>query len=1033
MKKLLLFLCCIVMLAGRLMAQDRVVTGTVTESNGTPVTSASILIKGTNRGTATGVDGTFKISVPADAKTLVVSGVNLQTLEINISKKTSLGLITLQPANKSLDEVVVVAYGTSKKSDLTGSVATVSGAQLADKPFSSLDKTLQGNVPGMQVASTSGAPGSSTAITIRGIGSITASSSPLWVIDGVIASTADVSVNTTTANPLSALNPDDIESISVLKDAASASIYGSRGANGVVLVTTKKGKQGKTHLNLVAEVGANSDAWHPSNKPTNTQQAQTLLRQAVINANKATDNASADAYLTGPNYGLPADYASQYANWHDLVTRTGNQSQLNANLNGGNEKTQFYASAGFFSQDGTTIATSFKRYNGAFSINHKASDIFNFSATVNGSTASQRTPSNGGFFSNPVGAYYFLPPWYTPYNADGSLKYNDPQGEFPLGGGSGWNPLVTSAWDRNSLVQTSLKGNVTGEARILPNLKFTSRYAAEYFDISEDQYQNPFYGDGYSNGGSATSDYSRVFDYTWSNFLDFKQTLNADKDFYFDLKPGYEASQYNLYNLQASGSVFPLTRQLQWLASAATPTTTLAIPVGSGSISYFGIGDINYKNRYLFSASFRRDGSSVFGKDKLYGNFYSVGGSWNINEESFLQHSELISILKLRSSFGTSGNQNGFKLYSSQPLYSYGAGTGYAYNYTGQTGSALSNGGNPNLTWEKNRIFNVAVDFGLFKDRLSGTVEYYDRLTYDLILAVPNSYTSGLINPATNGPTQNGNVGRMTNKGIEFTITGKPIVTRDFNWTVSFNISHNVNKVTALFQDKPIPSSNGLFNYTVGHDLLTYYLRQWAGANPDNGTPLWYTDGTHKTTTGNYSSAALALNKSASPKYFGSFTNSFSYKGITLDAQFYYNFGNYVFDTWGTYTNSEGLYNSNTNQMSHELQAWQKPGDKTDVPQIIDGGNNNSYRSSTRFLYKGDYIRLRNLQLGYTLPASLVQKAHIGSISIYVRGTNLWTFGVTKNIPFDPESGIFSSGTANAGNLDVYIPKTITGGIKIGF
>lgn len=1036
MGKFSLILCCIAMFAGRLMAQDRVVTGTVTESNGTPVTSASIIIKGSNRGTATTIDGTFKISVPPNAKTLVISGVNLQPLEINIGKKTNLGFITLQPANKSLDEVVVVAYGSAKKSTLTGSVVSVSGAQLADKPFTSVDKTLQGSVAGLQVSSLSGAPGSATDIRIRGIGSITAGASPLWVIDGVIANTTDVSVNTTTANPLSALNPDDIESISVLKDAASAAIYGSAAANGVILVTTKKGKAGNTHLNVVAELGQNSDAFHPSNKPMNTQQAATLLRWGVINANLAGDNASADKYLID-TVGLPPDYATTNTNWHDLVGRKGNQSQLNVSLSGGNEKTQFYASSGFFLQDGTTLATDFKRYNGTLSINHKASERFNFSTTLSGSTATQHTPTNGGAFSNPVGAYFFLPPWYTPYNKDGSLKYNDPQGEFPLGGGAGWNPLITAVWNKNSYVQTSLKGNVTGEAKILDNLKFTSRYAAEYFDITEDQYLSPFYGDGYANGGTASSDYSRVFNYTWSNFVDFKQGLNADKDVYFDLKPGYEARQYNLYTLQASGSVFPKTRQLEWLASSATPTTAYALPSSYATNSMFALGDINYKEKYLLSASFRRDGSSVFGANKRYGSFWSVGGSWNINEEAFFKDWDKITLLKLRSSYGGSGNTQGFGFYTALPYYSYGTSQNpsspYSYNYTGQTGSALSNGGNPNLTWEKNKIFNIGLDFGFFKDRLTGTVEYYTRTTSNLLLSVPFSYTSGLINPATNGPTQNENVGSLQNKGIEFTVTGKPVVTKDFTWTVSFNIAHNANKVIALYQDKPIGSPNGMFDYTVGHDLLTYYIRQWAGANPADGTPLWYTDGTHKTTTGTYSSAQQVLNHSASPKVFGSLTNTFNYKGITLDAQLYYNFGNYVYDSWGRYTNSEGFFNLNTNQLTKELRAWQKPGDKTDVPQIIYGGNNNSYGTSTRFLYKGDYIRLRNIQLGYNIPAALLQKAHIGSLSVYIRGTNLFAVGVTKDIPFDPESGIFASGGTTGGNLDVFIPKTIAGGIKLGF
>jgi TonB-linked SusC/RagA family outer membrane protein len=1014
------------MFSGRLTAQERVVTGTVTEANGTPISSASISIKGSNRGIASGPDGRFSIAVTANAKTLLISGINYQTLEVDISGKTSLGNIMLQAGtSNNLNEVVVVAYGTARKSNLTGSVATVSGAQLADRPFTSVDKALQGSVAGLQAMSTSGAPGSSTDIRIRGIGSISASASPLWVIDGVIANTTDVSVNTTTANPLSSLNPDDIESVTVLKDAASTAIYGSLAANGVILVTTKKGKAGKTRLNVVSEIGKNSDAYHPSNKPVNSQQAQTLMRQAVINGGLATDNAGADAFITSPGgYGLPADYATTSTDWRHVVTRKGSQAQLNVNVSGGNEKTQFYASAGYFKQDGTTIATDFKRYNGNLSVTHKATDRINLAASISGSSAVQHTPTNGGLFSNPVGSVFFLPSWYTPYNADGSFRYNDPEGEFPLGGGSGWNPVITAAWDKTTLTQANFRGNVSGDIRILDNLKFTSRYAAEYYDVSEDQYQNPFYGDAYGNGGTAISDYSRVFDYTWSNFLDFRQSLNKDNDLNLNLKVGYEAKEFKLYTLQAAGNVFPQTLKLQWLASAASPTTAYAAPTSNSANSGFAIADINYKDRYVLSGSFRRDGSSVFGANKRYGNFYSVGGSWNANEESFLKDVDFISLLKLRVSYGETGNALGIGSYTALPVYSYGTSNTFSYNYTGQAGSALSNGGNPDLTWEVNKIFNVGLDAGLFKGRLTATVEYYKRTTSRLLLSVPFSYTSGLINPASGGPTQNVNVGSVENKGFELTLGGQPVVTRDFNWTVSFNIAHNTNRVTALYQDKPIAS--GRFNYTVGHDLQTYYLRQWAGADAATGVPLWYTaDG--KTTTKTYSAAPQVLNHSAAPKVFGSFTNTFNYKGISLNAQFYYNFGNYIYDTWGTYTNSEGLYNTNTGQMTKELRAWQKPGDMTDVPQIIDGGNANSYRASTRFLYKGDYIRLRNIQLGFTLPTALVQKAHLGSVTIYARGTNLLTFGVTKDLPYDPETGINSNG-----NLDVFIPKTITGGIKIG-
>ena len=382
-----------------------------------------------------------------------------------------------------------------------------------------------------------------------------------------------------------------------------------------------------------------------------------------------------------------------------------------------------------------------------------------------------------------------------------------------------------------------------------------------------------------------------------------------------------------------------------------------------------------------------------------------------------MKNSKLISLLKLRSSYGQNGNQ-------SIGNYTALATFGFGNNYTGNPGSALNNVGNPDLTWEKNAIFNVGLDFGLFKNRLYGTVEYYSRNTTNLLLGVPLSLTAGVPNG-----TQNRNVGAMTNKGYEITLGGKPIVTKDFSWDVSVNLSHNTNKVTALYLNNPVPYGPfGQFNITVGHDIQEYYMQQWAGVNTTDGTPLWYTDGTHTKTTGKYGEAAPSLSgKSASPKYFGSFNNTFSYKGLSLQVQLYYNFGNYIDDIWGSYNSSDGAYLGIFNQMTDELAAWQKPGDKTNTPKIVYGGNNNSFYTSTRFVYKGDYIRLRNVDLSYAIPKTLLKKAHISSLLLYVRGTNLLTLGADKHLPFDPEAGVSSEG-----NLNVYLPKTITGGIKIG-
>jgi TonB-linked SusC/RagA family outer membrane protein len=1024
MRKLLIFLCLAVLCLDQASAQNHVITGTVTDANGAPVAGASILIKGTKRGTTSGIDGTFRISVPAGTGALVISGVGLSHQEIDILDKTNLGTIALTTANKDLDEVVVVAYGQSKKTNITGSVATIKGGELADKPFTSVDKELQGAVAGVQSSSVSGQPGSNTDIVIRGIGSIQAGSSPLWVIDGVIATTGDLTSNTTTANALSGFNPNDIESVTILKDAAATAIYGSQGANGVILVTTKKGRAGKTAVNFSTEVGANSRAFQPKNKPMTTPQTQTLLREAVINAGLATTNAGADSAIVDPNgyVGLPDDYTATNTDWTKVVTRTGTQQDYNLSLSGGDQKTQFYMSGGYFKQLGTVLASDFNRYTGSLSLTHHANDQLTVGGTISGGATNQNTPQGSSAFLNPVMETYFLPSWYAPYNANGSFNYSTPpdySSDFVAGSGLE-NPVIISAWNVNNDKQNSFRGNVFGEYKILNNLKFTSRYSAEYFDISEHMYWNPLYGDGYTYSGYAFDSYRRTFDYTFSNFADYRGNLNSSKDFYFDLKAGYESHKISNSFLQAAGEAFPATLALQNLTSAATPLTAYADPTAASLLSMFSMGDINYKDRYVLTGTFRRDGSSVFGADHRYGDFYSVGATWNIIEEDFLKNSTLFSLLKLRGSYGTSGNQN-LGYYTALPTYGYGD------NYTGLPGSALNNVGNPNLTWEKEATGNIGLDWGLWKDRLYGTFEVYDRKTTALLISVPLSPTSGVSG-------QNRNVGAMTNKGEEITIGGRPIVTRGFIWDVSFNFSHNTNKVTQLYQNTPInqQSSTTPFNITVGHDIHDYYLKQWDGANPADGTPLWFTDGTHSKTTGTFADAALDLSgKSASPKYFGSFTNTFSYAGFSLTAQFYYNFGNYVFNYWGKYFESDGLYLGGYNQLSDQLSGWQKPGDKSNTPQVIlggAGGGTSSYGYSTRFLYKGDYIRLRNLQLSYAIPKSALKSAHIANLSLYIRGTNLWTTDVDKHIPLDPETGI------NSGNgFDVFIPKTITGGLKIGF
>jgi TonB-linked SusC/RagA family outer membrane protein len=1021
MRKLSL-LCSLILLCGQLWAQNRIITGKVADERGAPIANATVQVKGGNKGAATDDAGNFTISVGPKA-VLVISSVNFATQEVRDLSSIPL-VITLKPGKNDLAEVVVVAYGTQNKTNVTGAIASVKGSLIEDRPHTSIDKALQGAVAGVQVSSSNGIPGSSADIRIRGIGSLnSASQSPLWVIDGNVNTLqGDLTTNTTTANALSTLNPDDVESISILKDASATALYGSQAANGVIIVTTKSGKAGKTKVNLSTEIGRNSVAFsNDRNRPVNTLQYQTLLRQSLINAGYAADNTEADALIIDPTNGLGLDpnWTKTNTDWIKVVTRTGKQQQYNLSLSGGNEKTQYYASGGYFNQEGTTIATYFKRYNGSISVISKLTEQLTFRAGVSGSSSTQLAPPGGSAYSSPISDAFFLPPYYSPYNADGSLRYHDPEGQFAEG--SNYNPLVTAKWNKYQNQQTNFRGYVTGEYQIIPNLKFKSNYSAEYLDINEYSYWNPLYGDGSTYGGLGQANDRKIFNWTWTNQLNYRVNLTSAKDFYVDLLAATESHRQNNSYLQASGQAFPQTVQLIYLANAGTPTAAYNVPTAMALNSYFGNAVVNYKDRYVLSGSYRRDGSSIFAEGHKWGGFYSVGGSWNINQEEFFRDIPVISLLKLRGSYGGTGNTSGFNFYSALQTYAYNTA------YGGAVGSIPDNVGNPDLTWEKIYQTDIGLDFGLWRDRLNGSFDYYNKNSKGLLINVPLSPTAGF-SWNSNNTGQLMNVGSMYNRGFELTLTGRPIVTKDFTWESSLNISHNVNKVTKLYNKAPI-SYNTRFNISEGHNIYEYYTRKWAGVDPANGDPLWYTDTANKTTTNNSAIVPLMLTgKTAMPKYFGSFTNTFTYKGISLSAQFYYNFGNYIYSTWENYFSSEGQRLPGMGQLTNELRAWQKPGDHTDIPRIVFGGNKSSNRPSTRYLYKGDYIRLRDVTLGYSLPKAILSKAKISNLMVYVRGTNLLTLATDKNLGIDPELG--AEGIAN---LQVFMPKSVTAGIKVGF
>jgi TonB-dependent starch-binding outer membrane protein SusC len=812
--------------------------------------------------------------------------------------------------------------------------------------------------------------------------------------------TGDASRLQTTANLLSTLNPNDIESISVLKDAASTSIYGSRGANGVIIVTTKKGRAGKTKFRFDTEVGSSTTAYtNDKYAPLNAAQYFEIAREGLVNVGQTPTQITNT--LNGLGFGNGIDF-----NWLDGTTRRGTQQQFNLSAEGGNERTTFFTSGGYFKQEGTTINSQLERITAAIRLGHKATDKLTFNLNFNGGYVNQRAPLNGGAFGNPVLSSYFLLPSFSAYKPDGTYNLTS----AALGGLH--NTIALSELDKRFLREGSLRGNISAEYKILKNLTFKTSLAGDVQVLEEDQYNNPFHGDGQASAGRALSYYTRYMNKNWVNTLDWQQKINRDGDITLFTQIGYESQSSRGYFSSLQSQAFPLTLALTYPASGATPVTASATISDVTWVSQFASTNINYKNRYILSGSIRRDGSSRFGPNTKYGTFWSIGASWNVDREAFMQNIEFISHLKLRGSYGTSGNAN-IGNYDAPALYGFGS------TYNGQPGSAPTNVGDPNLTWELNKQFDVGIDIGILKDRVNLTIDFYKRRSDDLLLAVPLSPTSGF-GSATR------NIGSMENKGVEITINATPIRSANFNWTVDFNFANNKNKVLSL------PGGNDIipapFIIRQGVSIQQFYMREYAGVDPANGDPLWYTDATHSATTNNFSVAAqTVLDANSLPKYFGSLTNAFTYKGFSLEAQLYYNYGNYVRDTWGGYYLGAG-FGATFNKVQRIFERWTTPGQVTQIPRYITNGNKSFQSLHSFWLNKGDYIRLRNVQLGYSLPQGLLAKANITNAFFYVRGTNLWTWVKDKNLPFDPEQG-----TGSATNLNVFIPKTVTVGLNLSF
>jgi TonB-linked SusC/RagA family outer membrane protein len=986
-------------------AQTRTITGKITDQKtGAGIPGVSVSINSATRGTTTDAAGAFSITVPAKTFTLLISSVGYLSQEVPLSRGNTIA-VSIEPDTKALDEVVVTGYGTpQRRRNVTASIATVGGKDLENKPFTSVDQMLAGKVPGLIAPATSGQPGANVNIRIRGIGSISAGANPLYVVDGVIVNSGDISRMATTSNTLAGINPNDIEDVTILKDAQATALYGSRGANGVILITSKKGKTGKTKFRLDAEAGVTRIANRPdAARPLNADEWLTLFEEGLRNSGAA--QSFIDQQLADFGKGTNVN-----TNWFDLVTRQGQQQQYNLSASGGEGKTTFYISGGYFKQEATILGSDFKRYSLTTNFKHTVNDRLNFTMNLSGNNNVQNTPFAGGAFANPTGGIAFLRPTQNPYNPDGTFNINRASNTgFP----SNFNPLYLIANDQKRFSFFQLRGNITAEYSILRNLKFSTKYGVDLDNLEEYQFDNPFHGDARTVSGRGQAFYTRIFNWINTNQLTYSFSPDREKNFKIDALIAYEAQKSKEYDLSSQTTGFPPTAQLPLSTNGATVVNGRLAGTDYSFNSVLSTASVNYKGRYVLSGSFRRDASSRFSENNRYGNFYSVGGAWNIDQEKFFNFKS-VSAFKIRGSYGRTGNAN-IGNYAWRQTFGYGA------NYNGQPGGTFNTIGNSDLTWEGNAQYDIGLDAGFLNNRLTIVADYYKRISDGLLFADPLSQTTGFTSVTRN-------IGEMQNKGFELTVSGSPVKTKDFKWDLSFNIAFNKNKVTKLPGHKDIIDANLPFILREGYDYRTFFGRVYIGADPANGDPLWYKDSSHKETVTNRTLATREVlnGMSASPKAFGGFSTNFTYKNFSLGADFIFNYGNYVTDGWGFY-----LYDGVDpieQKYAINLKRWQKPGDITNVPKYIYQSTNNSSSFSTRFLQKGDYIRMRNITIGYNMDAKLASRLHIGSLNFYVRGTNLFTKTYDNDLTIDPEQGVNSSS-----NLDVYYSKTITVGLNLGF
>jgi TonB-linked SusC/RagA family outer membrane protein len=1048
MRKLVLLALCISLAISQIWAQaTRTVTGKVTDAQGNPVAAAAVQAKGTRIGTTTASDGTFKLNVPQNVTRLVISSLGFVEQEVAIGSQANITVSMVASTDPSLSEVVVtVPYGTIKKTSFTGSEATISSKQIEKQQVSSVLKAIEGLAPGVMATNGGGAPGSGAAILLRGFSSVTGGTAPLFVLNGVPY-----------YGNINAISPDDIESLTILKDATASALYGSRASGGVVMITTKSGKKGRPSVTARVTQGymtrgipeydrvgskeyyelmweATRNAFQFGQNQTQAQ-AGVMASQQLTDANHLVYNAYnvPGASLVDPVTGKlnPSAQLLWNDSWEDALFRTAPRTNATLSVAGANDKTNYYLSAGYLSEDGIMKFTDFKRYNFRANVNTAATDWMNAGIVIDG-TYSTNTGvlSSGSFTSNPF--YYsrnmgpIYPIWQRntttgafvkdPVTGENMLDWGVPtqMGARPYAANS--NLLGSLALDERSTKTINANAQPYVEIKFLKDFTLRTNLSITVNEDDNTTFQNGQYGDAQNVFGRSTKSFTRLVSITANQLLNWnhvfgKHTVRA--------LGGHESWKWKENQISATktGFSFPGFTDLdnagtiEGAPSSTTDVTTIE--------SYFTQVNYEYNDRYLLNLNYRRDGSSRFNPDVRWGNFYSAGAGWRISREEFMKNVSWINDLKLKASYGEVGNQNtGFYNYKDY-LYANGFG-----QYVGITTKA-----NPSLIWESSVKFNVGIDFALLKNRLQGTIEYFRNTNKDLIFNVGLSDSwgqsvGGFLN-------QDQNIGSSRNTGVELQLGYNAIRKRNFDWRIDLNLTHLKNKVVSTY---PAADATGGFvsgtkKISAGYDQQSFWLKEFAGVDASTGEALYYKDvlGTDGKATGervltnNISLASFYRMGTAIPKFNGGLSNSFRYKNFDLSILTTFAYGGKFYD--GNYSGimHSGAYG--TAWHSDIQQRWQKPGDVTNVPKLQNGVAQQDGQSS-RFLFDASYLNIKNITLSYTLSAAVAKRLHVANLQIFGNVDNAYLFTAKKGM--DPQRSF--TGTSDAS----YVPfRTVTFGINV--